>query len=175
MPDKKSEPPSTPQPCKRCGGILELLTKLPRADDHPAYRIFACAACGSLGIHGRLRRNPQPNRKRFRFRVAALCEAQHFSLVGRGVEMPIRGFFDDHTTFEPETLQSMGKALTAVLTALRLTDKSDDLTVLVAQKIIELAKAGEHDAERLRAATLKEFSQQSGHSAQQAGREGGSR
>jgi hypothetical protein len=73
--------------------------------------------------------------------------------------MPIREFLDEHAAFDPETLQNMSKALAGVLAALGLTDKADDLVILVAKKIIELAKAGEHDSERLEAATLKAFRQ----------------
>ncbi len=53
----------------------------------------------------------------------------------------------------------MSAALDDVLAALGLKDKNDDLTIVVARKIIELAKAGERDPERLKAATLKSLRQ----------------
>jgi hypothetical protein len=34
-----------PVACERCAATVELLTVLPRAVDHSAYRIFACTAC----------------------------------------------------------------------------------------------------------------------------------
>ena len=34
-----------PAACERCATPLELLTVLPRTGDHPAFRIFGCAAC----------------------------------------------------------------------------------------------------------------------------------
>ena len=71
--------------------------------------------------------------------------------------MPIRPFLGRHTSFDAETVESMSKALAGVLGALGLKDKNDDRIVLVAKKIIELASAGEHDAERLKVATLKAF------------------
>jgi hypothetical protein len=40
---------------------------------------------------------------------------------------------------------------------LGLTDKTDDLTIMVANRIIDLAKSGERDPERLKAAVLKSF------------------
>jgi hypothetical protein len=70
--------------------------------------------------------------------------------------IPIRKFLADGF-FEPEVIKSMGTAFAGALASLGLTNKSDDLTVLVAKKIIELAKAGEHDPERLKAAVLRTF------------------
>jgi hypothetical protein len=34
-----------PIACERCAAAVELLTVLPRAVDHSAYRIFGCTAC----------------------------------------------------------------------------------------------------------------------------------
>ena len=73
--------------------------------------------------------------------------------------MPIRVFLNGHSTFDAETIESMSTALADVLTALGLKDKNDELTMVVAKKIIELAKAGERDPERLKAATLRSFRQ----------------
>lgn len=73
--------------------------------------------------------------------------------------MPIRAFLDDHSSFDSEAIQNMSRALADALTALGLIGKSDDLTVVVAKKIIELAKAGERDPARLTAAVLKSFRQ----------------
>ena len=73
--------------------------------------------------------------------------------------MPIRAFVDGHSAFDPETIQNMSRALADALTALGLVGKSDDLTLVVAQKIIDLATAGEHDAARLAAAVLKSLRQ----------------
>ena len=32
-------------PCERCGGLFELVERLPKALGSPAYEIFRCAAC----------------------------------------------------------------------------------------------------------------------------------
>jgi hypothetical protein len=50
----------------------------------------------------------------------------------------------------------MGKAFEDVLTALGLSER-DELRTVVADKIVELARNGEHDPDRLRAAVLKAF------------------
>ncbi len=73
--------------------------------------------------------------------------------------MPIRAFLGRHHSFDAETIESMSKALAEVLTALGIKNKDDDLTVVVAKKIIELAAAGERDPERLKAVTLKALRQ----------------
>ena len=73
--------------------------------------------------------------------------------------MPIRAFLDGHSTFDAETIQTMSQALADTLTALGLVGKSDDLTIIVALKIIELAKTGERDRARLTAAALKSLRQ----------------
>jgi hypothetical protein len=72
--------------------------------------------------------------------------------------MPIRPFIDGQS-FEPETIKSMSEALAGALAALGLKDKNDDLTIVVAKKIIELARNGEHDPEQLRSAVLKSLRQ----------------
>ena len=52
----------------------------------------------------------------------------------------------------------MHRAFEAVCSRLQLSVASDDkVTELVGEKIIELAVAGEHDADRLTARTLAEF------------------
>jgi hypothetical protein len=35
-------------PCDRCGHDVHLLTILPRASDHPTFRIFGCARCSFI-------------------------------------------------------------------------------------------------------------------------------
>jgi hypothetical protein len=53
-------------------------------------------------------------------------------------------------SFDPETLQTMGVALDKARQQLRLSEKADPLTHLLAARIIDLASSGERDAERLR-------------------------
>jgi hypothetical protein len=62
--------------------------------------------------------------------------------------MAIRPFLDG-TKFDPETQRIIGVAFEMVCVALRLTDRDDLVTGTVAKRIIELAKDGERDPERL--------------------------
>ena len=68
--------------------------------------------------------------------------------------MPLHAFVHE-TEFEPDVLASMGIAFAAACEALGLADKTDKATELVASRIIALARRGERDSERLKAAVLK--------------------
>lgn len=70
--------------------------------------------------------------------------------------MPIGPFLDDEA-FDPEAIESMGRALAAACQTLGLRDKEDAATQLLAMRIIDLAREGLHDAELLKAAALKGF------------------
>jgi hypothetical protein len=61
---------------------------------------------------------------------------------------------DTHAEFEPQTMQSMVDALVVTFRVLRLSDRRPDLAALATRKIIELARAGEREAERLKRAAL---------------------
>jgi hypothetical protein len=67
--------------------------------------------------------------------------------VGGGV-MPLSRFLRD-ATFGPEEIAVMTKAFEGALRALDLVDRTDPAAEMVAKKIIELAKRGEHDPVRL--------------------------
>jgi hypothetical protein len=70
--------------------------------------------------------------------------------------MPIRPHLDGHK-FDPETIRVMGIAFEMALVGLRLADRGDLANEIIAHKIIELAKAGERDPERLCDGVLKAF------------------
>lgn len=70
--------------------------------------------------------------------------------------MPIRSHLNGHW-FDPETIRVMGLAFEMALVALRLIDRGDLANDVLAQKIMDLAKAGERDPERLCDGVLKEF------------------
>jgi hypothetical protein len=54
------------------------------------------------------------------------------------------------SVFEPSQLQAMGSAFDLICAELELADRPNDpLRTLVAEKIIELARAGESDSGRL--------------------------
>ena len=60
--------------------------------------------------------------------------------------------------FEPEHFQAMHRAFGAVCAKLRLSTVTGDKVIeLVAAKIVELAVAGERNADRLTARVLAEF------------------
>jgi hypothetical protein len=71
--------------------------------------------------------------------------------------MPIRAFLDGQS-FDGETVRLMGIAFEMALGSLRATpDHADPIRDAVARKIIELAKAGERDPERLCEGALKDL------------------
>ena len=70
--------------------------------------------------------------------------------------MPIRPFLAGQA-FDPEMVEAMGKAFVATCEALGLSDRSDAMTELVAEKIIELAQRGYKNPTALYLAAIKEF------------------
>jgi hypothetical protein len=70
--------------------------------------------------------------------------------------MPIRAYLDG-LRFDPETTRLVGVAFEMALVALRHTDGVEPPRDAVARKIIELAKAGERDPERLCEGVLKDL------------------
>jgi hypothetical protein len=59
--------------------------------------------------------------------------------------------------FDPEMIASMTAAYEDALRVLRLADRQDPITELVAKKIIEIAQLGESDPARIREQALKEL------------------
>ena len=72
--------------------------------------------------------------------------------------MPIRLFLPGSHSFDPEDIANMSAAFEAVLPKLGLADRSDPTAMAVAKLIIEFAKAGERDPERLCALALQQMS-----------------
>jgi hypothetical protein len=70
--------------------------------------------------------------------------------------MPITPFLDGQK-FDPETKRVMGVAFEMTRAALRLTDRNDPIIEIIAKKIIELAKAGERNADLLCERALKDL------------------
>ena len=71
--------------------------------------------------------------------------------------MPIRPFLADDHSFGPEDIARMSAVFEAALGKLGLVDRSDPATMAVAKLIIEFAKAGERDPERLCALALQQL------------------
>jgi len=63
--------------------------------------------------------------------------------------MPIHRLLKNHA-FGPDEITILTSAFDDALRRLRLADRADPATEVVAKKIIELAKEGERDPERLR-------------------------
>jgi len=74
----------------------------------------------------------------------------------RSSAMPITPFLRGQA-FGPEIIEAMGMALENVCATLGLRNKSDPLTILVAQTIIELAERGINTADQLSEAALTEI------------------
>jgi hypothetical protein len=70
--------------------------------------------------------------------------------------MPITPFLDGEH-FDAEAKRVMGVAFESTIAALRLADRSDPVVGIVAQKIIDLAKAGEHNPDALCERALAEL------------------
>jgi hypothetical protein len=58
-------------------------------------------------------------------------------------------------SFEPEAIAAMTAAYHAILEELRLSDREDAATLMVAKRVIEVAALGERDPQRLVDATLE--------------------
>ena len=76
--------------------------------------------------------------------------------------MSIRSHLNGHR-FDPETMRLMGLAYEMTLISLRLVDRGDIANNVVAQKIIELAKSGERDPERLCEGVLQQWGRAIAH------------
>ena len=69
--------------------------------------------------------------------------------------MPIRVLLHGNVWFEPDDIEKLATAFELALTELELSDRQDPIAVVVAKFIIELAKQGERDPEKLRDGALK--------------------
>jgi hypothetical protein len=70
-------------------------------------------------------------------------------------QMPIKRMLDN-AAFDPAAVTALTNAYEAACASLRLIDRTDPLAEIVAKKIIEHARRGERDPNRLREAVLKE-------------------
>ena len=70
--------------------------------------------------------------------------------------MPIRMYLDGQQ-FDAETIRVMGVAFEMTRVALRVENEADPIRAIIANKIIELAKGGERDANELCERTLADL------------------
>ena len=61
----------------------------------------------------------------------------------------------EQSAFDPEDISRMTAAYEECLRILKLVNRADPITELLAKNIIEVAQTGEHDASRLVAITLE--------------------
>jgi hypothetical protein len=72
--------------------------------------------------------------------------------------MPIRAILEHDHSFSRDDIAALTEAFEACLSKLRLADRDDPVTMAVAKAIIELAKHGERDPERLCALAIERLS-----------------
>jgi len=69
--------------------------------------------------------------------------------------MPIRRLLEADHAFGPDDIRILTDAFEDALKRLGLVDRDDPATLIVAKRIIELAKQGERDPARLRDGAIK--------------------
>jgi hypothetical protein len=74
------------------------------------------------------------------------------------ITVPIRRLLENHV-FGPDEITVLTSAFEDTLRALRLADRADPATEIIAKMIIELAQQGERDPVRLRERAIQFLSQ----------------
>ena len=72
-----------------------------------------------------------------------------------GLDVPIGTILENDHSFGPEDIANLTAAFEAALARLALTDRKDPRSTALAKAIIQLAKEGERDPERLRDGALR--------------------
>ena len=72
--------------------------------------------------------------------------------------VPIRRLLENQA-FGPDEIRVLTTAFEDTLRTLRLADRADPATEIIARKIIELAQQGERDPDRLRERAIQSLSQ----------------
>jgi hypothetical protein len=72
-----------------------------------------------------------------------------------GPDMPIRVLLHGDVSFEPEDVEKLTTAFELALSKLELPDRQDPMAVVLAKLIIELAKEGERNPDKLCEGALK--------------------
>jgi hypothetical protein len=74
--------------------------------------------------------------------------------------MPIRLIVNNDCAFGPDQIEVLVTAFEDTLKMLGLVDRDHPATLMVAQRIVELAKQGERDPVRLRECAMQTFAKQ---------------
>jgi hypothetical protein len=77
--------------------------------------------------------------------------------VAGELPMPIYALLREQAAFTPDEVTVLGNVFEDVLRTLGLVDRNDPLTEMVAKKVVELAKAGIREPDRLKAVTIQAF------------------
>jgi hypothetical protein len=75
----------------------------------------------------------------------------------QGNDMPILYRMLQAQAFDPEVVEMLSECFERVLKDLSLSSRTDPITTLVAERVIECAKSGERDPVRLRQRVLQSF------------------
>jgi hypothetical protein len=71
--------------------------------------------------------------------------------------VPIRDILKKQQFLDPKEAAALCEVFEDVLTTLKIVDREDVLTTLIARKLVELARGGERDPRRLKQRTLRAF------------------
>jgi hypothetical protein len=74
--------------------------------------------------------------------------------------VPIYEILRKQGVFSPDEVAMLGNVFEDVLQTLSLVDRQDPLTVMIAKCLVEYAKTGIRDPERLKAITIQALTQQ---------------
>jgi hypothetical protein len=83
-------------------------------------------------------------------------ESEAVLFSGGCIGVPIQRFLQ-RASFGPDEIRRLTQAYEGALELLGLTDRTDPLCELIAAKIIQVYRLGEHDPPRLCARTIKEL------------------
>ena len=78
--------------------------------------------------------------------------------------MPLTTYLKE-AVFDPKAIEAMTAAFEAVCDSLKLLDRDDPITEIVARKVIEVGGTGERDPERIRELVLLALNQSGERSA----------
>jgi len=93
------------------------------------------------------------------------CNAPHLNsadhdrsyISARNPAVAIYRLLRNDSTFEPDAIKAMKLAYEGILIDLHVTNRADPVTQLIAKRLIEYARIGEHDPVTLREYITKEF------------------
>ena len=70
------------------------------------------------------------------------------------LRLAIYRLLEKNAFFDPEAVKAMTTAYEAILRSLKLSDRSDPMTEIIAKRIIDVAKTGQRDPELIQRSVL---------------------